>query len=56
MAIVAKAPVYLYLQASRYQIALAPIWFSQLNHSRLTIVSVCSLAGKVSQTTWPSDI
>lgn len=39
-----------------YQITLAPIWFSQLNNSRIDVVSVCSLAGKVSQATWPSDI
>ena len=54
MAILAKA--FLYLQASRYQITLAHTWFSQLNHLRINVVSVCSLAGKVSKTTWPSDI
>lgn len=44
MAILAKAPVSLYLQSSKYQITLAPIWFSQLNHLRINVVSVCLLA------------
>lgn len=56
MAILAKAHVYLYLQTSRYQITLAPIWFSQLNRLGINAVSVCSLAGEVSQATWPGDI
>lgn len=56
MAILAKAPVSLYLQTGKYQITLAPIWFSQSNHLRINVVSVCLLAGMVSQTTWPSDI
>lgn len=53
MAILAKAPVSLYLRTSKYQITLAPIWFSQLNRLRINVVSVCSLAGMVSRPPGP---